>query len=157
LRLRDATLDRVTITERVQSDLTAATKARDQVRVAALRLVLDALKKEAKETRAELDEQHEITVLKRERKRRVEAAEAYRSGERAELATNEEAEAAVIDEYLPEQLSDAELEAIVVETLDETGAESVKEIGKVMSAVMPKLEGRADGSRVSSIVRRKLG
>jgi uncharacterized protein len=109
LRLRDATLDRVTITERVQSDLTVATKARDQSRVAALRLVLDALKKEAKEARVELDEPREITVLKRERKRRVEAADAYRGGERAELAAKEEAEAAVIDEYLPEQLSDVEL------------------------------------------------
>jgi uncharacterized protein len=156
LRLRDATLDRVTITERVQSDLTVATKARDQSRVAALRLVLDALKKEAKEARVELDEPREITVLKRERKRRVEAADAYRGGERAELAAKEEAEAAVIDEYLPEQLSDTELEAIVGETLDETGAESAREIGKVMSAVMPKLEGRADGKRVSEIVRRKL-
>jgi uncharacterized protein YqeY len=146
----------VTITERVQSDLTAATKARDQDRVAALRLVLDALKKEAKEAREQLDEQREIAVLKRERKRRVEAAEAYRGGERVELAAREEAEAAVIDEYLPEQLSDAELEAIVGEVVGETGAESAREIGKVMSAVMPKLEGRADGKRVSEIVRRKL-
>lgn len=147
----------MTITEHVQSDLTAATKARDQDRVAALRLVLDALQKEAKEARAELDEQREITVLKRERKRRVEAAEAYRGGERAELAAREESEAALIDEYLPEQLSDAELETIVGEVVGETGAESAKEIGKVMSAVMPKLEGRADGKRVSEIVRRKLG
>jgi uncharacterized protein YqeY len=147
----------VTITERVQSDLTAATKARDQDRVSALRLVLDALRKEAKEEQAELDEQREIAVLKRERKRRVEAAEAYHGGERAELAAREEAEAAVIDEYLPEQLSDAELEAIVGEVVGETGAESAREIGKVMSAVMPKLEGRADGKRVSEIVRRKLG
>jgi uncharacterized protein len=146
----------VTITERVQSDLTAAAKARDQDRVAALRLVLDALRKEAKEARAELDEQREIAVLKRERKRRVEAADAYRGGARAELAAKEDAEAVVIDEYLPEQLSDEELEGIVGEALSETGAESAKEMGKVMSAVMPKLEGRADGKRVSEIVRRKL-
>jgi uncharacterized protein YqeY len=146
----------VTITERIQSDLTAATKARDQDRVGTLRLVLDALRKEAKEVRAELDEQTEITVLKRERKRRVEAADAYRGGERAELAAKEDAEAAVIDEYLPDQLSDAELEAIVSEIVDETGAESTREIGKVMSAVMPKLGGRADGKRVSEIARRKL-
>jgi uncharacterized protein YqeY len=146
----------VTITERVQSDLTAATKARDQDRVAALRLVLDALRKEAKEARVKLDHQSEIAVLKRERKRRVEAADAYRGGERTELAAKEEAEAAVIDEYLPEQLSDAQLEVIVGETLGETGAVSAKEFGKVMSAVMPKLEGRADGKRVSEIVRRKL-
>jgi uncharacterized protein YqeY len=156
LRLPDATLGRVTITKRVQSDLTAATKARDQDRVGALRLVLDALRKEAKEAREELDEQREIAVLKRERKRRVEAADAYRGGQRTKLAAKEEAEAAVIDEYLPEQLSDAELEAIVGETVAETGAESAREIGTVMSAVMPKLGGRADGRRVSEIVRRKL-
>jgi uncharacterized protein YqeY len=146
----------VTITERIQSDLTVATKARDQERVAALRLVLDALKKEAKKAGDELDEQREITVLKRERKRRVEAADAFRGGERTELAAKEDAEAAVIDEYLPDQLPDTELEAIVSEVVDETGAESPREIGKVMSAVMPRLGGRADGKRVSEIVRRKL-
>jgi uncharacterized protein len=146
----------VTITERVQSDLAVAAKARDQERVAALRLVLDALKKEAKDARAELDEQREIAVLKRERKRRVEAADAYHGGERAELAAKEEAEAELIDEYLPEQLSDDELERLVAEALAETGATSPKEIGKVMSAVMPKLEGRADGKRVSEAVRAKL-
>jgi hypothetical protein len=147
----------VTITERVQTDLTVATKARDQERVAALRLVLDALKKETKEARSALDEQGEITVLKRERKRRVEAAEAYRGGERDELAEREEAEAAVIDEYLPEQLSDEELESIVGDVVEETGAQNGQDLGKVMSAVMPRLEGRADGRRVSEIVRRKLG
>jgi uncharacterized protein YqeY len=146
----------VTITERVQTDLTAAAKARDQERVTALRLVLDALKKEAKEARGDLDEQAEITVLKRERKRRVEAAEAYRGGEREELAAREEAEAAVIDEYMPEQLSDAEVEATVEAVVRETGAESARDIGKVMSAVMPRLGGRADGRRVSEIVREKL-
>jgi uncharacterized protein len=147
----------VTITERVQTDLTAATKARDQERVTALRLVLDALKKEAKEARGDLDEQAEITVLKRERKRRVEAAEAYHGGEREELAAREEAEAALIDDYLPEQLSDAEVEATVEAAVRETGAESARDIGKVMSAVMPRLGGRADGRRVSEIVREKLG
>lgn len=146
----------MTITERVQTDLTAAAKARDQERVTALRLVLDALKKEAKEARGDLDEQAEITVLKRERKRRVEAAEAYRGGEREELAAREEAEAAVIDEYMPEQLSDAEVEATVEAVVRETGAESARDIGKVMSAVMPRLGGRADGRRVSEIVREKL-
>ena len=146
----------MTITERVQSDLAAAAKARDQVRLAALRLVLDALRKEAKEARRELDEQQEIAVLKRERKRRAEAAEAYRGGGRAELAEKEEAEGALIDEYLPEQLSDEELEGIVSEALAETGAASAKEMGKVMSAVMAKVGGRADGRRVSELVRSKL-
>jgi uncharacterized protein YqeY len=146
----------VSITEQLQSDATAAAKARDQQRLSALRLVVDALKKEAKEARRELDEQAEIAVLQRERKRRVEAAEAYRKGGRVELADKEEAEAELIDAYLPEQLSDADLESLVDGAVAETGAASPKEMGKVMSALMPKVAGRADGKRVSEIVRRKL-
>jgi uncharacterized protein len=146
----------VSITDRVQSDMAAAAKAREQQRLAALRLVLDALKKAAKEARGELDEQTEIAVLKRERKRRAEAAEAYRAGGRAELAAAEQAEAAVIDEYLPEQMSDQELEALVSAALGETGAQSPSEMGKVMAAVMQRVGGRADGRRVSELVREKL-
>jgi uncharacterized protein YqeY len=146
----------VTITEQVQSDVTTAAKARDQQRLSALRLVLDALKKEAKDARGDLDEQAEIAVLQRERKRRAEAAEAFRNGGRAEQAEKEEAEAAVIDRYLPEQLSDSDLEALVSEALAETGASSLKEMGKVMSALMPKVAGRADGKRVSELVRSRL-
>jgi uncharacterized protein len=146
----------VRITERIQSDLTAAAKARDRDRLAALRLLLDALNKEAKEARGELDEQREVAVLKRERKRRGEAAEAYRKGGREELAAAEEAEAAVIDEYLPAQISDEELEGLVADALSETGAASQREMGKVMSAVMLKAGGRADGRRVSELVKQKL-
>jgi uncharacterized protein YqeY len=146
----------VSITERIQKDLTTAAKARDRDRLAALRLVLDALNKEAKEARAALDDEREIAVLKRERKRREEAAEAYRKGGRSELAASEEAEAAVIEEYLPEQISDAELEALVADALSETGAASQKEMGKVMSAVMSRAGGRADGRRVSELVRQRL-
>jgi uncharacterized protein YqeY len=146
----------VSITERIQKDLTTAAKARDRDRLAALRLVLDALNKEAKEARAALDDEREIAVLKRERKRREEAAEAYRKGGRSELAALEEAEAAVIEEYLPEQISDAELEALVADALSETGAASQKEMGKVMSAVMSRAGGRADGRRVSELVRQRL-
>jgi uncharacterized protein YqeY len=147
----------MTITDRVQSDLAQAAKARDQQRLAALRLVLDALKKASKEARGELDQQAEIKVLQRERKRRAEAAAAYRDAGREETAAGEEAEAALIDEYLPEQISDEELDQIVGEAVGETGAESAKEIGKVMAAVMPKVGGRADGKRVSALVREKLG
>jgi uncharacterized protein YqeY len=147
----------VTITERIEADLTTAAKAQDREKVGALRLVLDGLRKQAKENRAELDEQAEIAVLKRERKRRVEAAEAYRKGGRDDLAEGEETEAALIDEYLPEQLGDDQLEALVADAIGETGATSQKEIGKVMSALMPRLEGRADGKRVSALVRERLG
>jgi uncharacterized protein YqeY len=147
----------MTITERVQSDLAVAAKARDQQRLAALRLVLDALKKASKEARGELDEQAEIAVLQRERKRRTEAASAYREAGRDETAASEEAEVALIDEYLPAQLSDQELDQLVSEAVVETGAESAKEMGKVMSALMPKVAGRADGKRVSERVREKIG
>ena len=145
------------ITERIEADLTTAAKAQDREKVGALRLVLDGLRKQAKENRADLDEQAEIAVLQRERKRRVEAAEAYRKGGREQLAASEEAEAALIDEYLPEQLGDEQLEALVSEAIGETGATSQKEMGKVMAALMPRLEGRADGKRVSALVRERLG
>jgi uncharacterized protein YqeY len=146
----------VNITERIQADLTAAAKAKDKDRLAALRLLLDALNKEAKEARAPLDEQREVAVLKRERKRRAEAAEAYGKGGRDELAAREEAEASVIEEYLPAQISDEELEALIADAMSETGAASQREMGKVMSAVMAKAGGRADGRRVSELVRQKL-
>ena len=146
----------MSITERIQADATAAAKAHDRERLAALRLLLDALNKEAKEARGTLDEQREIAVLKRERKRRAEAAEAYRNGGREDAAASEEAEAEIIEAYLPAEISDAELEALVADALSETGAASQKEMGKVMSAVMSKADGRADGRRVSELVRSKL-
>lgn len=146
----------LSITERIQADTTAAAKARDRERLAALRLVLDSLNKEAKEARGALDEQREIAVLKRERKRRAEAAEAYRKGGRTELAAAEEAEAGLIEQYLPAEIGDEDLEALVADALSETGAVSQKEMGKVMAAVMSKAGGRADGRRVSELVRSKL-
>jgi uncharacterized protein YqeY len=145
-----------TITERVQEDMAVAAKAREQQRLATLRLVLDALKKASKEKREELDTDAEIAVLQRERKRRAEAAEAYRAGGRAEQAAAEEAEAALIDSYLPEQMPDEELEELVGAAVAETAPTSMKEMGKVMAAVMPKVGARADGKRVSAIVRKKL-
>ena len=144
------------ITAQIQSDVSAAAKAQDRVRVAALRLLIDALQKEAKQAGAELDEQGEIAVLKRERKRRVEAAEAYRKGDRADAAAAEEAEGELIDAYLPAQISDDELQQLVADALAETGAQSQKEMGRVMSAVMAKAAGRADGRRVSELVKERL-
>jgi uncharacterized protein YqeY len=146
----------VTITQRVQSDVAAAAKARDESRLAALRLVLDALKKEAKEAREDLDEKREIAILKRERKRRLEAAEAYRGANRDDSAVREEAEASLIEEYLPEQLSDEELDAIVSDAVGETGAQSAREVGTVMAVVMRRIGDRADGARVSAVVRERL-
>jgi uncharacterized protein len=146
----------LSVTAQIQADLSAAAKSQDRPRVPALRMLVDALQKEAKQARGELDEQREIAVLKRERKRRVEAAEAYRNGGRADAAQAEEAEAAIIDAYLPAQISDDELQQLVADALAETGAASPREMGKVMSAVMSKAQGRADGRRVSELVKERL-
>jgi uncharacterized protein len=141
----------MSVLEQVQSDVKDAMKARDRDRVHALRLVVSELQKAAKD-----DGGDEVEVLQRERKRRLEAAEAYRDGGRVELAEAEEREAEIIASYMPEQLSDDELGAIVGEVVAESGASSPKEMGKVMGLVMPKVKGRADGKRVSAAVREKL-
>jgi uncharacterized protein len=146
----------VSITEQIQSDVSAAAKAQDRSRVSALRLLIDSLQKEAKQARGELDEQGEIAVLKRERKRRAEAAAAFRKGGRADAAAAEEAEAELIDAYLPAQISDDELQQLVADALAETGAQSQEQMGSVMSAVMSKAQGRADGRRVSELVKERL-
>ena len=127
-------------------------KARDRDRAAALRMVVDVLQQDAK-----LGKGDEIAVLQRERKKRVEAAEAYEGAGRAEQAAAERFEAGLIDAYLPQQLSDEELAELVDAAVAETGAGDQKQMGQVMSALMPKLGGRADGKRVSAAVREKLG
>ena len=142
----------MTVADRVKSDLTTAMKAGERERVGALRLVLSELQKAAKEGRDD-----EVAVLRRERKRRRDAAEQFRAGGRAELADREESEAELIAAYLPAELSDEELAALVAEKVEQTGAESPKDLGKVMGAVMPAVGGRADGKRVSALVREKLG
>ena len=131
--------------------MNAALKAGDRERVGTLRLVVSELQKAAKG-----GDSDEIAVLQRERKRRLESAEAFREAGRDDLADAEEREAELIDEYLPEQLSDDDLRAIVGDVVAETGAASPKDMGKVMSAAMPKVKGRADGKRVSAIVKELL-
>jgi uncharacterized protein YqeY len=141
----------MSVLEQVQSDVKDAMKARDRERVHALRLVANELQKAAKE-----DGGDEVQVLQRERKRRLEAAEAYRDGGRTDAADAEEREAEIIASYMPAQLSDDELDAIVGDAVAESGASSPSEMGKVMGLVMPKVQGRADGKRVSAAVREKL-
>jgi uncharacterized protein len=141
----------VSITEQVRTDMNGAMKARDTQRVGALRLVLSELQKAAKE--GGTDEQ---AVLRRERKRRLDAAEQFRQGGRPELAEREESEAELITTYLPAELDDSELNAIVEAAIAETGASSPKDMGAVMRAVMAKAEGRADGKRASARVREAL-
>ena len=127
-------------------------RAGERERVGALRMLASALQQDAK-----LGEGDEIAVLQRERKKRLEAAEAFREGGRADAAEAEETEARVIEDYLPEQLGDEELGELVGAAIEEAGAQSPAEMGKVMSIVMPRVEGRADGKRVSQVVRERLG
>ena len=141
-----------TILERVQADTRDAMKAGERERVGALRMIANALQQDAKAGNGD-----EVAVLQRERKKRLEAAEAYREGGRADQAAAEEAEAQAIEGYLPEQLSDEQLDEIVAAAVEESGADGPKEMGKVMSIVMPKVGGRADGKRVSQAVRERLG
>lgn len=127
-------------------------KARDRERAAALRMIVDVLQQDAK-----LGKGDEVAVLQRERKKRVEAAEAYENAGRTEQAASERFEAELIEGYLPQQLSDEELDELVAAAVAETGASEQKQMGQVMSALMPKVGGRADGKRVSAAVRQKLG
>jgi uncharacterized protein len=140
--------------EQVRADTAAALKAGDRERAQALRLITNELQRAVKDSKN--GEADEAAVLQRERKRRLEAAEAYREAGRDDLADAEEREAALIEHYLPEQLSDDELHAIVGDAVAESGASSPKEMGKVMSVVMPRIQGRADGKRVSQLVKEKL-
>jgi uncharacterized protein YqeY len=141
----------MSVLEQIQADVKDAMKAGEKQRVHALRLVVSELQKAAKENGGD-----ELEVLQRERKRRFEAAEAYRDGGRTDLAEAEEHEAELIAGYMPEQLSDEELNAIVGDAVAESGATSPKEMGKVMALVMPQVKGRAEGKRVSNAVKELL-
>jgi uncharacterized protein YqeY len=142
----------MSVLEQVQSDVRTAMKARDRERAGALRMVVDVLQQDAKMGKGD-----EVAVLQRERKKRIEAAEAYEGAGRAEQAAAERFEAELIDGYLPQQLSDEELAELVDAAVAETGASEQRQMGEVMSALMPKLGGRADGKRVSTAVRERLG
>jgi uncharacterized protein YqeY len=142
----------VTVLEQVRTDITTAMKAGEKERVGALRLVLSELQKAAKEGGDD-----ELAVLRRERKRRLDAAAQFRDGGRPELADQEESEARLIETYLPTELGDVELDAIVAAAVAETGASSPKDMGQVMKVVMARAEGRADGKRASARVREALG
>ena len=137
--------------DQLQEQVKTALKAGDRERAGALRLIVSELQKAEKEGGAD-----EVEVLQRERKRRLEAAEAYRDGGRDDLAVSEEREAELIDPYLPAQLGEEELAGIVVEAVEQSGASSPQDMGKVMGLVMPKVKGRADGKRVSAAVKEKL-
>jgi uncharacterized protein len=142
----------VSILEQVQEDVKTAMKAGEKERVGQLRMVVNALQTEEKEGKGD-----EVAALQRERKRRFDAAEALREGGRTDQADAEEAEAKLIEGYLPAQLSDEELAELVSGAVKETGASEPKDMGGVMKVLMPKVGGRADGKRVSQAVREALG
>lgn len=137
--------------EDVKQDITVAMKAGDKPRVAALRLLLSELQRDEKEGAND-----EVAVLRRERKRRLEAADTYRDAGRAELEAGERAEAALIAGYLPAELSDDELQAAVTAAIEQTGASSPKDMGRVMKQVMATVGDRVDGKRVSQAVKGAL-
>jgi uncharacterized protein YqeY len=139
------------IADQIKADLQGAMRAGEKQRVGALRLVLSELQKAVKE-----GSDDELAVLRRERKRRLEAARAYSEAGRADLAAGEEAEGELISGYLPAELSEPELQAIVEQAVRESGAQSAKDMGLVMKHAMAAVDGRADGKRVSGLVRASL-
>jgi uncharacterized protein YqeY len=141
---------------RIEEELSAAMRERDGERRDALRLILSSLRSAEKELQRPLHDEEELQVLQRERKRRVEAAEAFRAGGRDEQAESEERELDVLEEFMPEPLSEEELETIIDDAIAECGATSIRHLGRVMADVMPQVAGRADGSAVSQLVREKL-
>jgi uncharacterized protein len=146
----------MTLIQRMEGELKEAMLARDTDRRDALRLLLNSLKAAEKELQRPLSEEEELQVLQRERKRRLEAAGAFRGGGCDEQAEAEERELAVLREFMPEPLSEEELEEIVDDAIAENGATSMRDFGRVMADVMPQISGRADGSVVSQLVKEKL-
>ena len=141
---------------RMEDEVKQAMLARDTERRDTLRLILSSLKSAEKELQRPLSDDEELQVLQRERKRRLEAEEAFRSGGRAEQADAEQRELAVLKEFMPEPLGEEELDEIVDNAIAENGATSMRDFGRVMADVMPQVSGRADGSAVSQLVREKL-
>ena len=146
----------MSLIQRIEDELKTAMRARDQERTDVLRLTLASLRAAEKEVQRPLKEDEELHVLQRERKRRLEAAEAFRAGAREEQAAKEERELEFIQEFMPEPVDEVELERIIDDAIAETGATSLRDLGRVMADVMPQVAGRADGSVVSQLVREKL-
>jgi len=146
----------VTLIEELGDEVKEAMRAGDAPRRDALRLILSSLKSAEKDLLRPLTEDEELQVLQRERKKRIEAAEAFRGGGREEQAAKEDAELAVLEEFMPEPLTEEELERIVDDAIAENGATSMRDMGRVMKDVMPQIAGRADGAAVSQMLREKL-
>jgi uncharacterized protein len=146
----------VTLIQEIEEEVREAMRAGDASRRDALRLILASLKSAEKDLLRPLAEEEELQVLQRERKKRIEAAEAFRSGGREAQAEKEEDELAVLEEFMPEPLTEEELERILDDAIAENGATSMRDMGRVMKDVMPQIAGRADGGAVSQMLREKL-
>ena len=146
----------MSLIEEIEEDVKEATLARDSQRRDALRLILSSLRSAEKDLQRPLSEDEELQVLQRERKRRIEAAEAFREAGREEQAQKEEGELEILEEFMPAPLSEEELERIVDDAIAENKATSMRDMGRVMADVMPQIAGRADGSAVGQLVREKL-
>ena len=141
---------------RIEEELRGARLERDADRRDALSLVLNALQNAQKELQRPLSDEEELQVLQRERKRRLEAADAFRKGGRDEQAEDEEYELEILEEFMPEPLSEEEIEEIIDDVISEVGATSIRDMGRVMAGVMHQVSGRADGSTVNQLVKEKL-
>jgi uncharacterized protein YqeY len=146
----------MSLIEQIEGEVKEAMLARDTERRDALRLILSSLRSAEKDLQRPLSDDEELQVLQRERKKRIEAAEAFRDAGRDEQAGKEEGELAILQEFMPEPLSEDELERIVDDAIAENGATSLQDLGRVMADVMPQVAGRADGSAVGQLVREKL-
>jgi hypothetical protein len=146
----------MSVLARLEDEIKDAMRARDNTRRDALRLILASLRSAEKELQRPLSDEEELQVLQRERKKRHEAADAFRSGGREESAQKEEGELAILQEFMPEPLAEEEIERIVDDSIAENKATNMRDMGRVMADVMPQIAGRADGSAVSQIVREKL-
>ena len=146
----------MTLIEQIENDVKEAMLARDAPRRDGLRLILSSLRSAEKDLQRPLSEDEELQVLQRERKRRLEAAEAFQAAGRDEQAAKELSELAILEQFMPTPLSEEELERIVDDAIAETGATNIRDMGRVMADVMPQIAGRADGSAVGQLVREKL-
>jgi uncharacterized protein len=146
----------MTLIARIESELKAARLARENERRDALSLILNSLREAEKELQRPLSDEEELQVLQRERKRRLEAAEGFRAGGREDRAAAEEQELEVLEDFMPEPLSEEEIEEIIDDVISEVGATNIRDMGRVMAGVMHQVSGRADGSTVSQLVKEKL-
>ena len=140
----------------IQNDMKQALKAGDKFRLSTLRMLFSAIKNESIAKRAELSDEEVVTVVQREVKQRKNAIEEYKKGNRDDLVQQAEEEIAILDVYLPQQMSDEELEALVRQVITEENVSSLKEMGKIMGKIMPQVKGKADGNRVQAMVKKIL-